>query len=136
MQFTPENLNQPENDEEEWSFTADLRQYFAEAEVDNNTIVDLLRVRGVILPTNEADPESSCTYIYFKSGEDAFNFIFRLNTIPEIRDYVPPIQPNPSEQHVMMSKVNWDRIRELIRENVSEEKRDAMGEIMVWDVEV
>ena len=137
MQFTPENLNSPsvEFDDPQWSFIADLREYFPDLKC-NYEIEELLKQRGVVTEVDETDTESSCFYAYFKTPEEAFNFVSRLNTVPEIRDYVPTPQPDPSEPHVMMSKANWDRIRALVRENVSEEKRNAMGEIMVWDVEV
>lgn len=130
MQYTPEDIRDQDGPT---YFSADLRAYFPSLE-NNNEIADLLVKRGVV-GKDEIDSESSCFYTYFTTMENAVDFISRLNEVPEIRDYVEPIRPNPNEPYVMISKADWERIRDFMKANISQELRDTLPEIYIFDVE-
>ena len=72
----------PEEGAEEWSFIADLpdmyRTIFFDCK-DNYEATDLLNREGVFSNTGISDPESFCSYFYFKSEREAQDFIDRLN---------------------------------------------------------
>ena len=107
--------------EEFWTFSADLQKFFGD--LDNNEITDLLVRRRVVMKS-QTDPESSCSYFYFKTYEQAIAFLKRLNALKEIAGYVEP-EPLPEEMLAFAAE-DWRKIRAYLHEKLTGDQWRAL----------
>jgi hypothetical protein len=94
-----------------WNFSADLQKFFGD--LDNNEITDLLVKRRVV-KKSQTDPESSCSYFYFKTKAQAVAFLKRLNAVKEIAGWQEP-EPLPEEM-LAFAADDWRKIRTFLKE--------------------
>ena len=141
MPFSYDTISTPNSEFEiNWTFSEDLRILFPE--MDNNDISKELVRRGVINEaTDEADSESSCTWVYFKTEADANAFIDRINATPEVkaRDEASNRPPRSYKIEIDMSttvEFTPTDIADLIYEHFNWIVANAGGSIVVPQVKV
>ena len=136
MQFTLEDIRCPDTRFEinDWTFCQDLRQFFP-ALSSNHEIGEELKRRNVIHRDNDADCESACTWIYFRTEKQATDFISRLNEQPEISEYIPPRQL-PSEV-IVLTHEHFDLLKEFLKTLSEKQMKQykALG-LEFWEVEL
>ena len=118
MKFLYADIHEPDTDLDltDWSFHADLRNYFHDLP-SNNEIGDFLKKRKVIGKNDTFDCESACTYVYFKTKRAAEAFLKRLNAMPEIRDVEHVKEPT----HVITSS-EWKRLSKFLHKTLTEKQ--------------
>jgi hypothetical protein len=133
MRFTfANNIMGPDAkyDIKDWNFCCDLREVF---NMDsNNDISSLLEKRGVIVDGDVLDSESSCTWVYFESEPAARAFLTRLNKQPEVKAYQKPTK----EVCYVVSRKDWRKMTNFLKQNMSEKKRNEMTNLGIRILEI
>jgi hypothetical protein len=127
MRFTYEDIFEPDAKLEltDWSFHADLRNYFHDLP-SNNEIGELLKERKVIGKNDTFDCESACTYVYFKSKRAVEAFLKRLNAMPEIHD----VDHVKEKTHVITAS-EWERLSKFLHKTLTKKQFQKLRDLEI-----